>query len=222
VGLLQGLLAPLKGAAFVAKHGLWGYVALPLFVNFVVAVVSGAAAYWIVSLWSPANHGLWWQLGSFVLSMLLTVPVFLVVYPLVSSPFIDALTEKTEMIVAGGHPTAGLLAGTVQAVLHGLAKSALYLLALGVTVGLSLVSGPGAIFGVMLGALFLTYDGFDFPLARRRVAFTGKWKYLFGRPGQTFGYCLSASLVYALPLAFIVVPPFLAVGATLIYLDEQR
>jgi CysZ protein len=222
VGLIRGLAAPFRGAAFVAKHGLWGYVALPLFVNLGLAVLSGAIAFWGVSNWSASHDSVWWQLGTVLLSLVLTVPVFLILYPVVSSPFIDVLTEKTELIVKGGHPTAGLVAGAAQAILHGVAKSALYLLALAMTVGLSLVSGPGALLGVMLGALFMAYDGFDFPLARRRVAFADKWKYLFSRPGQTVGYCLSASLVYALPLAFIVIPPFLAVGATLVYLDEQR
>lgn len=222
MGLIRGLLAPFRGVAFVAKHGLWGYVALPLLVNLGLAVLSGGLAYWLVSRLGLSSNSFWWQLGTVLLSMLLTVPVFLILYPIVSSPFVDILTERTEMIVRGGHPSAGLFVGAAQAVVHGVAKSALYLLALAFTVGLSLVTGPGALLGVMLGALFLSYDGFDFPLARRRVAFAGKWKYLFSRPGQTLGYCLSASFVYALPLAFIVIPPFLAVGATLVYLDEQK
>jgi len=221
VGLIRGLAAPFRGAAFVAKHGLWGYVVVPLLVNLGLAVLSGWLAYGLVSRLSSSPTSVW-QFGAVLLSMVLTVPVFLILYPIVSSPFIDILTEKTEMIVKGGHPSAGIVAGAAQAILHGVAKSGLYLIALGITLGLSIVSGPGALLGLMLGALFMSYDGFDFPLARRRVGFTDKWRYLFSRPGQTLGYCLSASLVYALPLAFIVIPPFLAVGATLVYLDEPR
>ena len=221
MGLIRGLAAPFRGAAFVAKHGLWGYVVVPLLVNLGLAVLSGWLAYGLVSRLSSSPTS-FWQFGAVLLSMVLTVPVFLILYPIVSSPFIDILTEKTEMIVKGGHPSAGIVAGAAQAILHGVAKSGLYLIALGITLGLSIVSGPGALLGLMLGALFMSYDGFDFPLARRRVGFADKWRYLFSRPGQTLGYCLSASLVYALPLAFIVIPPFLAVGATLVYLDEPR
>lgn len=222
MGLYRGLLAPFRGAAFVAKHGLWGYVAVPIVVNVLIALVSGFAAYRLATRWAPLQSNAWWQVGTAVLAVVLVVPVFLILYPLVSSPFIDLLTEKTESIVTGSHPSAGLWMGAAQALLHGVAKSGLYLFALGFTAALSLFLGPAAVLGLVLGALFLGYDGFDYPLARRRVSFLGKWRYLFSNFAQTAGYCASASALYALPLAFIVAPPFVCVGATLAYLDQQR
>lgn len=222
MGLIRGLGAPFRGAAFVAKHGLWGYVAMPIVANAAIALLSAVVAYWLVSRWGSDHAGVWWKMGTLFLSLVLTVPVFLVFYPVVASPFVDLLTEKTEKIVAGGHPSAGFWVGATQAVLHGAAKSALYLFALTLTVLLSAVSGPGALLGLLLGSVFLAFDGFDFPLARRRVGFFGKWRYLWARPAQTAGYCVAASLVFAVPLAFVVAPPFLAVGATLAYLDERR
>lgn len=222
MGLYRGLLAPFRGAAFVAKHGLWAYVAMPVVVNVLIAVVSGFAAYWLATRWAPLQQNGWWQVGTALLAAVLVVPVFLVLYPLVSSPFIDLLTEKTESIVKGTHPSAGLWVGAAQAILHGAAKSCLYMSALVFTAGLSLFVGPVAVLGLVLGALFIGYDGFDYPLARRRVSFLGKWRYLFSHLGQTVGYCASASAIYALPLAFIVAPPFICVGATLAYLDQQR
>ena len=222
MGLFRGLWAPFRGAAFVAKHGLWGHVAVPLVANTAVAFMAGGMAYWFASRWAPDHPGPWWQAGTAALALLLVVPAFLILYPVVSSPFIDILTEKAESIVAGGHPTAGYLVGAVQAVLHGAAKSALYLLALALTLGLSIVSGPGALLGVFFGAIFLAYDAFDFPLARRRIGFLGKWRYLATSPGQTLGYAAMAALIFTIPLAFIIAPPFLAVGATLAYLDHQK
>ena len=73
-----------------------------------------------------------------------------------------------------------------------------------------------------LGALFLAYDGFDYPLARRGTwDFGAKWAYLARHPGLTLGYGLGATLLYLVPLAFVVAPPFAAVGATLAFLDDE-
>jgi uncharacterized protein involved in cysteine biosynthesis len=81
--------------------------------------------------------------------------------------------------------------------------------------------GIGALVGVALGGVFLAYDGFDFPLSRRGASFGGKWSYLALHPGLTLGYGLGATVLYLIPLAFVVAPPFTAVGATLAYLDEE-
>jgi uncharacterized protein involved in cysteine biosynthesis len=76
--------------------------------------------------------------------------------------------------------------------------------------------------GLILTGLFLAYDGFDFPLARRGLGFWAKFGYLFTHPAQSVGYAASVALLFFVPLAFIVVPPFAAVGATLAYLDSVQ
>jgi uncharacterized protein involved in cysteine biosynthesis len=90
-------------------------------------------------------------------------------------------------------------------------------------VGLALtaLTGIGSLVGVGLGALFLAYDGFDYPLGRRGATFGGKWAYLATHPGLTLGYGLGSTVLYLIPLAFLVAPPFAAVGATLAYLDAE-
>ena len=103
-----------------------------------------------------------------------------------------------------------------------LANTLLYVVAL--TVGLALTAatgGLGSLGGIALGALFMAYDGFDYPLARRNLGFRAKWGYLARHPGLTIGYGLGATLLYLVPLAFVVAPPFAAVGATLAFLDDD-
>ena len=78
-----------------------------------------------------------------------------------------------------------------------------------------------ALVGVGLGALFMAYDGFDYPLARRGLGFGAKWAYLARHPGLTLGYGLGATLLYLVPFAFVVAPPFAAAGATLAFLDDE-
>lgn len=213
-------MAPFRGGAFIARHSLWGHLALPVAANVLVAAGASAIVFMLADHWLPAAGGAWAQAGKTVLSLLVAVPVFLVFYPLIAGPFIDTLTEKVELIVRGSHPRVPFWRGVFDAVCHGAAKSALYLFALGVSALLSLFTGVGGAVGLALGALFLAFDGFDYPLARRRVGFSGKWRYLFQHPALTFGYAASSSVFFMVPLAFIVAPPLAAVGATLAYLDS--
>ena len=81
--------------------------------------------------------------------------------------------------------------------------------------------GVGSLVGVGLGAIFLAYDGFDYPLARRNATFGGKWAYLAKNPGLALGYGLGTYVLYLVPLAFLVAPPFAATGATLAYLETE-
>jgi len=106
-----------------------------------------------------------------------------------------------------------------QATLHGLLKTILYAVSLVIVLVLTIATGIGGAFGIAVYALFLAYDGFDYPMARRGVGFFGKWRFLMLHPGHTLGYCLGATLLYLIPLAIVVAPSFAAVGATLDYLD---
>jgi uncharacterized protein involved in cysteine biosynthesis len=156
-----------------------------------------------------------------VLAAGLALLLFVLAQPLFGAPFVDLLSEKVERLVRGESPAVSLWRSIAEALAHGLLKSILYGLALLAALGLGALTGIGALLGAALYALFLAFDGFDYPLARRGVSFRGKWRYLLLHPGQTLGYCLGASLLYLVPLAALVAPAFAAVGATLAYLDTD-
>ena len=82
-------------------------------------------------------------------------------------------------------------------------------------------AGIGALAGVVLSAIFLAYDGFDYPLSRRGTSFGGKWAYLAKHPLQTMAFGMGATLLYLVPLALFVAPPFVAAGATLAFLEGE-
>lgn len=225
MGIARGLAAPFRGAAFIARHRLWGYLVAPLLLNAAVAVGAGWSGLHLVRrllgpgwLSGPSTLA---QVASFLLSALVGVLVFIVVQPLVSAPFVDLLTERSEAVVKGHAPSPGMLSSLLRSIGHGLLKLVLYAGALAVTLGLGALTGFPAVFGAALYGAFLAYDGFDYPLARRGVSFFGKWRYLLLHPGQTVGYCCGASLLYFVPLAALVAPSFSAVGATLAYLDTE-
>lgn len=216
MGLFRGLWAPFRGGAFIVRHRLWGYVLLPLVINVGVAIGSYRLATQLVARFFPHLEGL----GGTAAGLLVAVLVFLALHPVINAPFIDLLTERAERIARGSAPSVGFVTSIARSLWHGLLKSALYALGLGVTVTLSVTTGAGAVAGAMLTGVFLAYDGFDYPLARRAVGFGGKWAYLCRHPAQTIGYAAAALFCYSVPLALFVAPPIAAVGATLAYLDR--
>jgi CysZ protein len=222
--IVRGFVAPFRGALFVARHGLWGYLVAPLLLNLVLVVAGG----WVGARYSAQ----WFDLGGggagdlaaqvviWIVVAIIALLVFLVLQPVVAGPFVDLLSEKCERLERGHAPSPGLLRSMAEAAGHGLLKSCLYGVALVFTVVAGALTGVGAVLGGVLYAIFIAFDAFDYPLARRNVSFSGKWRYLLSRPGQTVGYCCGAVLLYLVPLAAVVAPAFAAVGATLLYLDS--
>jgi CysZ protein len=225
MGVIRGAIAPFRGVAFVARHGLWGYLVLPLLLNAGLATLSVWLGVRLVrqkigaELFTASPVVAWTILAVF--ASVVGLLFFMVLQPVVGAPFVDLLSERTEKEVRGHAPAARFWRSVGQALLHGLLKTTLYGIALAVVLVLGAVSGIGGGLGVVLYAIFLAYDGFDYPLSRRGISFGGKWRYLAVHPGQTLGYCLGASVLYLVPLAVVVAPAFSAVGATLAYLDSE-
>lgn len=227
VGLLRGFLAPFRGGAFIARHRLWPYLVAPLLLD--LALGAGtlfvAARYWRAEAFvgeqlvkAPAVG--WLILA--VLTLISGVVLFLVAQPIVSAAFSDRLSDRVEREVSGSAPSPKLLASVGRALAHGLLKLVLYGLAMLVGFVFSLwTAGIGALLGVFLSAIFLAYDGFDYPLSRRNATFGGKWAYLAVHPAQTLGFGLGATLLYLIPFALFVAPPFVAAGATLAFLEGE-
>jgi CysZ protein len=225
VGFVRGFLAPFRGGVYVARHRLWRYLLIPLLVDLALggATLLASHRYWREELadmlvTSPVVGWIF----LIVMTALGGVILFLVAQPLLLAVFADRLSERVEREVRGTVPAVPFLTSTGRALVHGLLKLVLYGLALVVGLGLTAVSGLGSLVGVALGALFLAYDGFDYPLARRGFSFGKKWAYLLRHPAQTIGYGLGATLLYLIPLALFVAPPFAAAGATLAFLEAER
>jgi len=226
MGFIRGFVAPFRGVLYVTRAGLWHLVLVPLLMNIALAIGAGWAAfrYWQSELservgGSPALHSLFLGLTT----MLGAIVLFVVLQPLFGAVFNDILSERVERKILGEAPKAPFLASLGRSLAHGILKLVLYACALVVGLLVSVATaGLGSIVGIGLGALFLAYDGFDYPLGRRSAGFGAKWRYLALHPAQTVGYGLGATAFYLMPLAFVVVPPFAAVGATLVFLDTEK
>jgi CysZ protein len=224
VGFFRGFLAPFRGGLYIARHRLWPYLLLPILLDLALgaATMFASARYWREELASTLTSApvIGWIFLA-VMTVLGGVVLFLVAQPLLLAVFADRLSERVERAVRGTAPAAPFIASTGRALVHGLLKLVLYGLALVVGLGLTAVTGIGSLVGVGLGAIFLAYDGFDYPLSRRGASFGKKWAYLARHPAQTIGFGLGSTLLYLIPLAVFVAPPFVAAGATLVFLEAD-
>lgn len=225
MGFIRGFIAPFRGVAFVSRERMWHLVMVPLLLNAALAVGAAwaAARYWRQELADRAIGSTALATVLFVVATMLgAIILFVVLQPLLGAIFNDFLSERVERKVRGEAPRVPFLASAARALGHGILKLVLFGVAF--VVGLAVAAftaGVGGAVGVGLGALFLAYDGFDYPLARRSVTFGGKWRYLALHPAQTIGYGLGATVFYLIPLALIAAPPFTAVGATLLFLETE-
>ncbi len=226
MGFVRGFLAPFRGGIYVARRGLWAYLVVPILLDLAlgIAAIYGAQHYWrqepIVAEPLVHNPVIGWLI-LIGLSLLVGAVIFLVFQPLLVAVFNDRLCGRVEKNERGSSPEAPFFASTGQALVHGLLKLVLYVIALVVGFALTAVTVVGGLVGVGLAALFLAYDGFDYPLARRGASFGAKWAYLVRHPAQTVGFGLGATMLYLVPFAFLIAPPFAAVGATLAFLDAE-
>jgi CysZ protein len=226
VGFVRGFLAPFRGSAYVARHGLWRYLVVPMVLDIALAVTAFVLSlrYWKAEPWMAdlldKSPPLGW-IALVIFSGLGAVVMFLVVQPLLNAVFVDRLSERVEREVRGTAPAAPFIASTGRAIVHGLLKLVLYGLAVAIGLTLTALTGIGSLVGLAFAGLFLAYDGFDYPLSRRGAGFGAKWGYLVRHPGLTIGYGAGATVLYLIPFAIFVAPPFAAVGATLAFLETD-
>jgi uncharacterized protein involved in cysteine biosynthesis len=226
VGFVRGFLAPFRGGIYVARRGLWAYLVVPILLDLALGAgaIYGAQRYLRQESFvaEPLIHNpVFGWLILIGLTLLSGAVIFLVFQPLLLAVFADRLCGRVEKNERGIAQEAPFFASTGLALIHGLLKLVLYAIALVTGLALTAVTGIGSLVGVGLAALFLAYDGFDYPLARRGASFGAKWSYLVRHPAQTVGFGLGATLLYLVPFAFLVAPPFAAVGATLAFLDAE-
>jgi CysZ protein len=224
VGLFRGFLAPFRGAIYIARERMWKHLIIPVVLNLALGLgtLIAAVRYWrqeFAELLATSPVIGWIIVAG--LSGLAGAVLFILLQPLLNAIFSDRLAEHVEKRVRGSAPSMPLLPSIGKAIVHGLLKLVFYAIALAAGFALTALTGIGSLVGVGLGAVFLAYDGFDYPLARRGATFGGKWAYIVRNPGLALGYGLGSYVLYLIPMAFLVAPPFAAVGATLAYLEAD-
>jgi CysZ protein len=230
VGFFRAMSFPFRGVAFVAAHPrLWPWVFAPVAVTVVtVALLLGGAfalGAALLDRWT-GGHGAWATVLAIIVLVFVVLALgyvaFVGLMAIVTAPFCALLSERTDEI-AGGRAldTGGFVVEAVRGIAHSIAQVAVYG-AVVVPLHLSgLLVGPlapvVAVIGFIATALFLAYDYLDLPLSTRRVRFADKWRFVQAHRAEALGFGGATALLMAIPVVNLFVPPFAAVGATLLH-----
>jgi len=239
-----------RGAGYLAQG--WGFVfsqhpsllklcLLPLLINLLVfaGVAVGLYFYYadIVNwIWARPDSWLvrimWYLLYVFVflLVLLLAYVAFFVVQAILSAPFNDVLSARTEQLAYTKDPPPFrlemLLKGLGKTLVHELAKLGIYLAIIVPLFVLNLlipVLGPIVFLfaGFYISAVFFAYDFMDFCMARRDWTFGQKWRALKQNRALTVGFGGALAGALLIPVFGLFCIPMAAVGGTLLFCDLE-
>lgn len=242
--LFRGFGYLLQGWSFVfSKHpSLLKLCLLPLLINLAVFAGVAVALYnyygdLVNLIWSKPESWLlvilWYLLYIFIflLIVLMAYVAFFVVQAILSAPFNDLLSERTELLAYGRQApplsVARLLGDLGRTLLHESSNLAIYLAVITPLFILNLlvpVVGPALflIGGFYLSATFFAYDFMDFCMARRKWPFKRKWTFLKENKALTFGFGSALATALLVPLLGLLCMPMAAVGGTLLFCDLER
>ncbi len=233
----EGLVAPLRGAAFLIRNpGLLPLALAPVGVNLVVfaggvlAVVLGVPSALEAILPRPEG-GMGeaaWTLAAFLSVMVLLAVLLAVQYlvaGLLATPFLDRLSERVEHLLLGpsGQPfhLDRFVRDLSVSVLHSLLTLFLYGLVVVPLLALELVPVAGSVLAGVTGGIttsvFLAREMLDGPLTRRRLRYRSKLTFVFRHLAFLGGLGASTALLLWVPGLNLLLQPIAVTGATLAY-----
>ncbi len=220
-GLLRFVLIPFLINLFVFSGSI--YLGLDFFNDSVVHLIpQGEAWYWAVIYYFL------WILAVAVTAVMVFFS-FTVVGNLISSPFNDLLSEKTERLLTGaGDDTPFSLKGFWQDALRTLfvevKKISVFVFLMLFLLLLNLIPGVGSIaysvLAVMLTLFFLVVEYMGFVFSRKRMDFGEQRRYIFSRKTTMLGFGTGVLALLAIPFLQFVCIPLAVVSATRLWCDE--
>jgi CysZ protein len=144
----------------------------------------------------------------------------------ICAPFNEWLSRGLERIlVPGAEAPGGGWRGAVQevalAIAHALMRVALLAVLLIAALPLQWVPILGQAVLVLIAAQFLALEGLDPCLARRRLSFREKWRFIGSHRSRTLGLGTAAYLLLLVPFTALVVLPLLAAAGTVLWCEIE-
>jgi len=239
---IGGLFAPVRGLRFLLAHPrLLTYAAFPTLINIIlVLALFFAGMYFAESLADrivPAQDQWYWVALSYAIQIVLLAAlvlfgalVFYILAGIICVPFNEVLSQKTEEIFEGikrEEPFSfRLLTKDIMISLKNEIKRTVVMLALLVSLLIIFfipIVGKAfyLVFGNIITMLFLAYDNLDYPLGRRRLPFTVKWRFIFKNSPSSLGFGAGALVSVVIPFLNFVIIPLTVVGATILFCEIQ-
>jgi CysZ protein len=222
-----------RGIGFLfGNPGLWHLAIAPTMLTLIASLAaSGVAFRFGADLVHRVAPHAGWLVGALLAALLwlfvlgVAYVAFVVVSLIASAPFLSPLSAATERIASGSVPPSGnFFLEAARSLLHVVLLLLVYLVASGLLLALQLfvpvlapVSGT---LGVIVTALFFAFDAWDPPLSRRGAGFGEKWSMVARHLPEAIGFGSMAALALAVPGFGLVVPALVAIGGTLLFLDQ--
>ncbi len=238
----RGLFAPLRGMRFLLAHPrLLAYAAFPTLINVILVLAMFLFGMHfsqsLVDHILPVQDQWYWVVLSYaiqivlVLALLLFAAVlFYILAGIICAPFNEVLSQKTEQIFEGikrEEPfSLRVLTRDIAISLKNEIKRTIVMLALLLFLLIVFfIPIVGKIFYLLFGNIvtmfFLAYDNLDYSLARRRLPFTAKCRFIFRHIPSCLGFGAGALVSVVIPFLNFVVIPLTVVGATIVFCEIE-
>lgn len=237
-----GLFAPIRGMRFLLAHPrLLAYAAFPTAINILLVVgIFLLGMHYSQALTDrimPVQDQWYWVVLSYAIQIVLVVAlvifgalVFYILAGIICVPFNEVLSQKTEQILAGASREEPfsfrlLTRDILISLKNELKRTVVLLLLLLFLFIMFLVPVVGKLFYLVFGniitMLFLAYDNLDYPLARRRLPFAAKWRFIFSNGASCLGFGMGALISVVIPFLNFVIIPLTVVGATMLFSEIE-
>ncbi len=237
-----GLFAPLRALRFLLAHPrLLPYAVFPTIINIILVLALFAAGLYfsrtLVGQLIPASAQWYWMVVSYAVQIVLVLAliifgavIFYILAGIICVPFNEVLSQKTEQICAGQKKEEPfsirlLTRDIISSLKNEIVRTGIMLALLLSLFIIFLIPVVGKIFYLIFGniitMLFLAYDNLDYPLARRRLPFKVKWRFIFRHIPSSLGFGAGALVSVVIPFFNFVVIPLTVVGATILFCEIE-
>ena len=242
MGLFGGFMAAFRGLGFFFRHPrLMFLAAIPVAINtllFALFFYFGVKYFnqWLTAM-LPQSEAWYWVALIYLLTIILIVVLllaialtFTMVASILGSPFHDAISARTEILVTGRDEPPftikAILAEIWRTVVEELKKIVFYLVAIGLILLLNFVPVVGQVLYVILSfiltVLWLGMSFLDYAFARHAYKFGMKIRFVRQHVFVVFGFGLAVFVGVLIPVLNLVFLPVAVVGGTLLYLELSQ
>ncbi len=240
-GFARGFTYPFSSLRFINQHpGMVRFVLIPFLINVIVfslVVYFGFGAFqeFVQSAIPQADAWYWFLLNYFLLGLagLLTLVMvfftFTVVGSLISSPFNDILSERTEEIISGGKDNtpfswALFMKDAQRTIVSEARKIGMFVSGMLVILLLHLLPVVGSVLSSVLSVLwtifFLVVEYTGYVFARKRIEFRKQRGIIMSRFSMMLGFGTAVFCILVIPFFQFLCIPLGVVGATRLLLDS--
>ncbi len=237
----RGFFYPFRAATFIKNHPpLFKYIIIPFLINVILLSV---AVYWglyffdvIVVNYIPQGEAWYWVIPTYFLwtvavlvTMVLVFFCFTVTGSLISSPFNDLLSEKTEGILTGipnDEPFIFkvFLRDALQTMMDESKKIIIFIVLMIMLLFLNLLPGGTLLYSflsILLTVFFLAIEYTGYVFYRKHLTFKDQRSFLFSQKFLMLGFGFGVMAVLTIPFFQFFCIPLGVVGATRLHYDYK-